>query len=110
MADCKYCKDEVCVNADCPMCCDFCPVVDVPGVCRFLEALDIAIAALREQEGKDTNAPTNADRIRAMSDEELADLLNQWGTSTRAWQKDPGETLYWLQQPAGEEDKYENHT
>ena len=50
---------------------------------------------------------TNADRIRSMSDEELADFLNQWGTSTRAWQKDPGETLYWLQQPAGEEDKHE---
>ena len=76
-------------------------------VCRFWEALDMAIAALREQEGKDTNAPTNADRIRAMTDEELADFLNQWGTSTRAWQKDPGETLYWLQQPAGEEDKHE---
>ena len=76
-------------------------------VCRFWEAMDIAIAALREQEGKDTNAPTNADRIRAMSDEELADFLNQWGTSTRAWQKDPGETLYWLQQTAREEDKHE---
>ena len=50
---------------------------------------------------------TNADRIRAMTDEELADFLNQWGTSTRAWQKDPGETLYWLQQTAGEEDKHE---
>ena len=38
MPDCKYCQgDEVCVNADCPMCCDFCPVVDVPGVCRFEE-------------------------------------------------------------------------
>ena len=46
----------------------------------------------------------NADRIRAMTDEELADFLNQWGTSTRAWQKDPGETLYWLQQPAEEDD------
>ena len=44
-------------------------------VCRFLEALDMAIAALREQEGKDTNAPTNADRIRSMSDEELAEFL-----------------------------------
>ena len=34
--ECKYCQgDEVCVNADCPMCCDFCPVVDVTGVCRF---------------------------------------------------------------------------
>ena len=45
---------------------------------------------------------TNGNMIRSMSDEELADFLNQWGTSTRAWQKDPGETLYWLQQPAEE--------
>lgn len=44
-------------------------------VCRFLEALDTAIAALREQEGKDTNAPTNADHIRSMTDEELARWL-----------------------------------
>ena len=78
----------------------------VPSVCRFWEALDMAIAALREQEGKDTYAHTNADHIRSMVDEELADFLNQWGASTRAWQKDPGETLYWLQQPA-EEDKHE---
>ena len=28
-------SDEVCVNADFHMCADFCPVVDVPGVCRF---------------------------------------------------------------------------
>ena len=58
--------------------------------------------------GEDRDAPmTNADQIRSMTDEELADFLNQWGTSTGAWQKDPGETLYWLQQPAGEEDKHE---
>ena len=25
------------INADCPMCCDFCPVPDIPGVCRFEE-------------------------------------------------------------------------
>ena len=37
MPDCKYCQDEICVNAECPMCCDYCPVVDVPGVCRFEE-------------------------------------------------------------------------
>ena len=47
-----------------------------------------------------TEQMTNADRIRSMTDEELAELLNQWGTSTRAWQKDKGETMYWLQQPA----------
>ena len=50
---------------------------------------------------------TNADLIRAMSDEELAQFLNQWGTSTRAWQKNKCETMYWLQQQAGEEDKHE---
>ena len=62
------------------------------------------------EEARDCNyfrEMTNADRIRSISDEELADFLNQWGTSTRAWQKDPGETLYWLQQTSGEEDKHE---
>ena len=44
---------------------------------------------------------TNADRIRALSDEELADFLAYtWATSARAWQKDTGETLHWLQQPS----------
>ena len=36
-ADCKWIKDEICVNADCPMFCDFCPFVDMPVVCRFEE-------------------------------------------------------------------------
>lgn len=44
---CKYCKDEFCVNAACPLCADYCPVIDIPGVCkhedrellgRFIEA------------------------------------------------------------------------
>ena len=44
---------------------------------------------------------TNADLIRAMSDEELADFLAYtWATSARAWQKDTGETLHWLHKPA----------
>ena len=44
---------------------------------------------------------TNADRIRAMSDEELAGFLAYtWATSARAWQKDTGETLHWLKQNA----------
>ena len=47
------------------------------------------------------NYTTNADRIRSMSDEDLADFLAYtWATSARAWQKDTGETLHWLQQPA----------
>lgn len=37
MADtkCKWEQDEVCVNADCPLCADFCPVSYAPGVCKF---------------------------------------------------------------------------
>lgn len=31
---CKYCKDEICVNDQCPMRGDYCPVIDVPGVCK----------------------------------------------------------------------------
>lgn len=62
-----------------------------------------AVSALREQENK---PKTHADRIRAMSDEELAEFLAYtWATSARAWQKDPGETLAWLQQ--AEEDGHE---
>ena len=82
-------------------------------VCRFWKALDMAIAALREQEGKDTNAPTNADRIRAMSDEELNELFHEiynagaedavayeWGQRTNSFEW----TMEWLQQPAEEDD------
>lgn len=36
-ADCKWMKDEICVNADCPMRADYCPVADNPGVCRYEE-------------------------------------------------------------------------
>lgn len=89
----------------------------VPSVCRFWEALDMAIAALREQKGKDTYAPTNADRIRAMSDEELAlwicgvyDIEEENGKFINGIiipGYAPHDIEEWLQQPAGEEDKHE---
>lgn len=37
MDECKWMQDEICVNADCPMCCDYCPVADYEGVCRYEE-------------------------------------------------------------------------
>lgn len=37
MADCKWCLDEFCTNDQCPMCADYCPVVDYEGVCRYEE-------------------------------------------------------------------------
>ena len=83
-----------------------------PSVCRFLEALDIAIAALRGQECKDTNSPTNADRIRAMSDEELAEFLWNFNLADVSTDKlgEFGPHMFryrlkdWLQQPAEEAD------
>lgn len=38
--ECKYLSDrfsEICVNADCPYCCDCCPVTENPEVCRYFE-------------------------------------------------------------------------
>lgn len=32
---CKWCMDEICVNADCPLCADYCPVPNDPEVCRY---------------------------------------------------------------------------
>ena len=53
--------------------------------------------------GKKFDAQTNAQKIRAMSDEELAKLLCCTG-----WRMfEQKECLEWLQRPAGEEDKHE---
>ena len=80
-------------------------------VCRFLRALDTAIAALREQECKDTNFPTNADRIRAMRDEELVEFIKnikvRAALCKAVGNNDAFEELCsaeWLQQPAEEDD------
>ena len=45
---------------------------------------------------------TNADRIRAMSDEELAEFLSDLADDGNLRIRE------WLQQPCGEEDKHEN--
>lgn len=37
---CKYLSDDfsqVCVNGDCPVCADFCPVTNCPEICKFAE-------------------------------------------------------------------------
>ena len=69
-------------------------------VCRFLEALDMAVKALEDVTDKNVGKMTNADRIRAMSDEELAKLLccTGWRMIERK------ECIEWLQQLAEEDD------
>ena len=55
--------------------------------------------------GKKFDVKTNAQKIRAMTDEELAELLFQVGYDNGWGMKEYA--LEWLQQPAGEEDKHE---
>lgn len=44
---------------------------------------------------------TNAQKIRGMSDEELAEFLGDWAQRHSAWMCDSqGECLAWLQEPA----------
>lgn len=44
MSNCNYCHDEICVNADCPMRADYCPVPDIEGVCRYEEREEETLA------------------------------------------------------------------
>lgn len=37
MTECKWCQDEFCVNDKCPMVADYCPVPDIPDVCKHEE-------------------------------------------------------------------------
>lgn len=68
------------------------------------EALDMAIAALREQDAADTNVghKSNADHIRSMTDGELAEFLRNsfWGRKQNARLFSLKE---WLKQPYEEE-------
>ena len=66
------------------------------------EALDMAVKALEDVTDKNVGKMTNADRIRAMSDEELAEFLFQVGYDHRWGLKEY--TLEWLQQPAEVDD------
>ena len=71
------------------------------------EALDMAISALRQQEtvtdSHQLNEPlTNAQKIRSMSDGELAECLFQIGYDNGWGMKEYA--LEWLKQPAEEDD------
>ena len=65
------------------------------------EALDMAVKALEDVADKNVGKMTNADRIRAMSDEELAEFLIDLADDGNLRIRD------WLQQPA-EEGKHEH--
>ena len=53
--------------------------------------------------------PSNGDRVRRMSDEELAEFLSKWAETHYAWQTDPGTTGFWLEQPEERAKKEAGH-
>ena len=78
-------------------------VLDDP---EMAEAHRVAISALQQQDHfrevtKKVEPMTNADRIRSMSDEELAELLFQVGYDNGWGMKEYA--LEWLQQPVEED-------
>ena len=67
------------------------------------EQMQKLAARYEKATGKKLDAKTNAQKIRSMTDEELAKLLCCTG-----WRMfEQKECLEWLQRPAGEEDKHE---
>ena len=87
-------------------------------VARWMTALDVAIKALDDVTDKDVgkNEPlTNAQKIRAMSDKELAKIIEHelgcpvTGNCEKMSRDCKACWLDWLQQPAGEEDKHESN-
>ena len=75
------------------------------------EALDMAVKALEDVTDKNVEKMTNADRIRAMSDEELAEFIKHIKVRAAFCKavkdNDAFEALCsaeWLQQPAEEDD------
>ena len=76
------------------------------------EALDMAVKALEDVTDKNVGKMTNADRIRAMTDEELAEVLWNFNLADVSTGKigEFGPHMFrcrlkeWLQQPAEEND------
>ena len=82
------------------------------------EALDMAVKALENVTDKNVEKMTNADRIRTMSDKELAELMRSMMDCDScgnmfsfkcdgSYEHCLSVCLKWLQQPAEEEDDYE---
>ena len=66
------------------------------------EQMQKLAARYEKATGKKFGARTNADRIRAMSDEELAEFLIDLADDGNLKIRE------WLKQPSGEEDKHED--
>lgn len=72
--------------------------IECPDYAKCVKESNLTIKRKSCKKAKTEYVMTNADRIRSMSDEELAMLLYQIGYE-RGWDK-PEYALEWLRQPA----------
>lgn len=88
----------------CPLCGGELAAYSIGWKCRGCHGFFDMEGHLHEHEEKPFMPPqTNADRIRAMSDEELGLFLGEWWYAETCWRGDgAGEVLAWLQEPAEE--------
>lgn len=71
--------------------------------CKFASGCGYEVCVPEFCDAYDPEIITNADRIRAMTDEELGMFLGEWAAARKAWKEDGlGEVLGWLQQPCEE--------
>ncbi len=109
---CPFCDKDVAETSNCRELLESCPAAE-PYVCvvcnmheggcgassGYYDSAEKAIAAWNRRAGKDINVTTNADRMRSMSDEELARFLGDEPPYLSTYDK----YLDWLRQPAKEE-------
>lgn len=71
---CRFCKDEFCVNADCPMRADYCPVPDMPGVCKHEDRIEI----YEQRSPKECLADTFNECGEEMRESEVENIFNKF--------------------------------
>lgn len=111
LLDCPFCGSENIVTTDFGDFTWFVQCNDCGATSPHFDTETEAIAAWNSRAGDDTNVATNADRIRSMSDEELAEWLVDANMCERVCIEEDycgcdvcvNRVTDWLKQPAKEE-------
>ena len=94
MATCKYNRDDICVNADCPYVADYCPVFEDDSLCKFnvseeeinaYEKLQLLLAKTRKDTAKEIlqelfdEATSNVSETVELTTFQIEQFANRFG-------------------------------